>query len=157
MKNLFTLLIMVVLVNVTSKAANKMLQIWQADGQIVTINLNEEPCTTYNEGNLIITTTKTTITYPLEQIKRYTYADDDGVSEDYGELDGVKSVLSDDGETLSIKGLKSNAEIQLYSAAGQLLRTFKPKSDKVAVSISQFPTGVYIVKANGITYKITKR
>ena len=40
-------------------ADGRTLQIWQADGQIVTISLNEEPVTTYSEGNLIITTTST--------------------------------------------------------------------------------------------------
>jgi hypothetical protein len=138
-------------------AGGRALQVWQTDGQKVTISLNEEPRTTYSEGNLIITTTKTTITYPLEQVRKFTYILEGSISEGDGVPDGIKAILSDDSETLSFKGLKSNAEIQLYSAAGQLIRTFKPKSDKVAVSISQFPTGVYIVKANGVTYKITKR
>ena len=138
-------------------ADGRALQIWQTDGQIVTISLNEEPRTTYNEGNLIITTTKTTITYPLEQVWKYTYVLEGSISEGDGVPDGIKAILSDDGETLSFKGLKSNSDIQLYSAAGQLLRTFKSNSDKVAVSISQFPTGVYIVKANGITYKLARQ
>lgn len=132
------------------------LQIWQADGQIVTISLNEEPVTTYSEGNLIITTTSTTITYPLEQIDRYTYVTEN-VSEGDGVPDGIKSIFSNDGETLTLKGLKSISEICIYSASGQLIRTVKASGDKVAVSLSQLPTGVYLVKANGVTYKISKR
>lgn len=157
MKKLFLLLIMVVLVNMTSKADNRVLQIWQTDGQIMTISLNEEPRTTYSDGNLIITTTRTTITYPLEQVWKYTYVLDGSISEGDGVPDGIKSILSDDGETLTFKGLKKNTEIQLYSTSGQLLRKFKANSNQVAVSISQLPTGVYIVKANNATYKITKR
>ena len=146
------LLIMFVLVNMTSMADNKILHIWQADGQIMTISLNEEPITTYSDGNLIITTTNTTISYPLEQIWKYTYVLDGSISPDV-----IKSILSEDGETFTFKGLKQNTDIQLYSASGQLLRKYKANSNQVAVSISQLPAGVYIVKANGVTYKITKR
>ena len=156
MKRFLLLLIAGVLVSVTSKASNKVLQIWQADGQIVTISLNEEPVTTYSEGNLIITTTNTTITYPLEQVDRYTYAME-SVSEGDGVPDGIKGILSNDGETLTFKGLKSTSDICIYSASGQLIRTVKANGDKVAVSLSQLPTGVYLVKANGVTYKISKR
>lgn len=157
MKRFLLLLIAGVLVSVTSKASNKVLQIWQADGQIVTISLNEEPVTTYSEGNLIITTTNTTITYPLENVQRYTYAENTPISEGDGLPDGIKSIFSNDGETLTFKGLKSNADINIYSPSGQLIRTVKANGDKVAVSLSQLPTGVYLVKANGVTYKISKR
>ena len=139
-------------------AGGRALQVWQTDGQKVTISLNEEPRTTYSEGNLIITTTKTTITYPLEQVWKYTYILEDPTSEGDGLPDGIKSILSDDGETLTFKGLKPNTEVLLYSASGQLMRKFKPtNSNPVAVSVSQLPIGVYIVKANGVTYKISKR
>ena len=141
-----------------ASAGGRALQVWQTDGQKVTISLNEEPRTTYSEGNLIITTTKTTITYPLEQVRKYTYILDEPTSEGDGVPDGIKSILSDDGETLIFKGLKPNTEVLLYSASGQLMRKFKPtNSNPVAVSVSQLPTGVYIVKANGVTYKISKR
>ena len=137
-------------------AGGRALQVWQVDGSVVTINLSDEPVTTYSEGNLIITTTSTTITYPLEQVSRYTY-EMESVSEGDGVPDGIKGILSNDGETMTFKGLKSNSEIQVFSASGQLIRTVKPNGDKAAVSLSQLPTGVYLVKANGVTYKISKR
>ena len=141
-----------------SSAANAddmMLQIWQADGQVVSINLNDEPRTTYNDGNLVITTTKVTITYPLENVKRYTYVSaSNGISSP-----GVsKAKLSANGETLTFTGLKAGTSIILYNVAGQLLRRVTPSSEGYAiVSVSKLPTGVYIVKMNDATYKITKR
>ena len=50
-----------------------VLQVLLSDGQVVSIDLNEEPRTTYRDGNLVITSTKNTMTYPLEQVKRFTY------------------------------------------------------------------------------------
>ena len=54
-------------------AVEAKLQVWQADGEVVTFDLDEEPVTTYADGNLVIKTSKKTITYPLEKVKKFTY------------------------------------------------------------------------------------
>lgn len=136
-------------------AEEPQLQIWLSDGQTVSIKLNEEPVTTYSDGQLIIKTTKTTITYPLEQVKKYTYTHlADGVST----LPSMKISFSVNGETLFFNGLNPDTRIAVYSASGQLVRSLNAGQQKnVKVSVSNLPTGVYVVKVNGATYKITKR
>ena len=152
------MLLIAIMVLSVAKATDRLLQIWQVDGKIVTINLNDEPVTTYVDGNLVITTTKVTITYPLEQVTRYTYIEDEAVSEGDGVPNGIRSVLLGDNESLIFKGLKSNTEIRLYSTSGRLVQALKANDgNDVAVSISQLPVGVYLVKVNGVTYKISKR
>ena len=54
-------------------AVEAKLQVWQADGQVVTFDLDEEPKTTYADGNLVIKTSTRTITYALEDVKKFTY------------------------------------------------------------------------------------
>ena len=69
-------LILFLLVTAFSMAAHAdeaELQVWKSDGQVVSISLDEQPVTTYADGNLVIKTSKTTITYPLEEVKKYTY------------------------------------------------------------------------------------
>ncbi len=135
-------------------ADDLVLQVWQANGKVMNISLNEEPRTTYSDGQLIITTTKTTVTFPLEEVVKYTYADASGISSP----NAVGSEFSADGETITFTGLKPNTPVYVYSVAGQLLTTVTATShSKTTVSVSQFPVGVYVVKANGVTYKITKR
>ena len=149
------LLLMVLFATSLAKADDKVLQILLSDGQVVSINLNEEPRTTYKDGNLVITTTKNTITYPLEQVKKFTYSSIATGIEASHQL-GV--AFSKDGETLTFTGLKPNTKVTLYNVSGQLLKTIDSKdSKKVVVSASQFPFGVYVVKVNGGTYKIMKR
>ena len=149
------LLLMVLFATSLAKADDKVLQILLSDGQVVSINLSEEPRTTYQDGNLVITTTKNTITYPLEQVKKFTYSSIATGIEASHQL-GV--AFSKDGETLTFTGLKPNTKVTLYNVAGQLLKTIDSKdSKKVVVSASQFPFGVYVVKVNGGTYKIMKR
>lgn len=54
-------------------AVEAKLQVWQADGQVVTFDLDEEPKTTYADGNLVIKTSTRAITYALEDVKKFTY------------------------------------------------------------------------------------
>lgn len=149
------LLLTLIFVSTIAKADEKMLQVWQTDGQIVNISLKEEPVTTYSDGNLVIKTTKTTISYPLEKVKKYTYTT---VADGITTPQTMKAAFSKDGETLTFTDVRPNTKILLYNVAGQLLRRINSdKTGKVIVSVSGFPTGVYVVKANGGTYKITKR
>lgn len=137
------------------KADDMVLRVWQADGKVMNIKLSEEPVTTYADGKLIITTTRTTVTFPLEQVVKYTYSDGtDGISSPAA----MSSEVSADGETITFKGLKPGTAVSLYTVAGQLVSTVTSNGPaKTVVSVSQLPVGVYVVKTNGITYKITKR
>ena len=153
MKKLF-LLLTVLLAATVAKADDMVLQVLLSDGQVVSINLNEEPRTTYQDGNLVITSTKNTVTYPLERVRRFTYVTATGI-------DSPKTVgasFSNDGETLTFNGLKPNTKIYLYNVAGQLLKTIDSGDQKqVVITASHMPFGVYVVKVHGGTFKITKR
>lgn len=150
---LFALLLSFVLPTV-AQADNMVLQVWQSDGKVMNISLDEQPVTTYSDGQLIITTTKTTVTFPLEQVVKYIYADASGISSP----NAVGSKMSADGETITFTGLKANTPVSLYTVAGQLVNTVTATGQsKTVVSVSKFPVGVYVVKANDMTFKITKR
>jgi len=133
------------------------LKVWKADGQVMTFNLGEEPRTTYCNGILTITTSRTTITYPLNQVRKYTYVVEDFGGEGDGVPNGINVALIDNGESLSFKGLKPGTEVQLLDASGKVLRNIRATGDMLAVSASQLPVGFYFVKANDVTYKIMKR
>lgn len=141
--------------SMVAKANDRVLKVWQSDGQVLTISLNDEPRTTYQDGNLVITTINNSVTYPLEMVKRYTY-----VSIPTG-IDSPKSVgasFSNDGETLTFTGLKPHTKVLLYNVGGQLLKTLdNGDNSKMVISASNLPYGVYIVKVNGGNYKIMKR
>ena len=153
MKKLFLLLI-VLFTAAMAKADDMVLQVLLADGQVVSINLNEEPRTTYQDGNLVITSTKNTVSYPLEKVRRFTYVSATGIVSPKT----VGASFSNDGETLTFKGLKPHTKIYLYNVAGQLLKTIDSgEQGQTVISASHMPVGVYVVKVNGGTFKITKR
>lgn len=148
-------LLLINLMPTTAKANDKVLQVWQSDGKVMNIKLSEEPVTTYSDGNLIIKTTKTTVTFPLENVVRYTYS---GGTVGISSPAAMSSEMSADGETLLFSGLKPGTDIFIYTASGQMARkVITSEQSQTAVTVSDLPTGVYVVKTNGITYKITKR
>ena len=148
------LLLLTIFVSQAAMADDLVLQVWQADGKVMSITLTEQPVTTYSDGQLIIKTTKTTVTFPLEQVVKYTYTDATGISTP----SAMGSQFSADGESITFTGLKPNTPVYLYTVAGQLLKTVTATGQsKTVVSVSRFPVGVYVVKANGVTFKITKQ
>ena len=152
-RSLFVLL--TIAITMAAQADDRVLKVWQSDGQVLTISLADEPRTTYSDGNLIITSSKSSVTFPLEKVRRYTY---ESAASGIDESKTVRAAFSRDGETLTLAGLKPGTAIYLYNVAGQLLRTIDSGTQpKVAVSVSNLPVGVYVVKANDVTYKITKR
>lgn len=154
MKKTLSLLLLFVF-TLSTMADDMILQIWQSDGKVVNIDLNEQPVTRYSDGNLIITTNKATISYPLEKVTKYTYTTPELI---LGLENMTSTKFSKDGESLTFSNLAQGTEIFVYSSSGQMMRKTKAgNQSKTTVSVSDLPTGVYLIKVNSITYKITKR
>lgn len=132
-----------------------VLQVWKTDGQVLKIGLDQEPKTSYDDGQLIITTLSNTVSFPLESVRRYTYSN--GLT-GLDTPNAAKATFSNNGETLTFTGLRPNTEVTLYNVAGQLLRrVVADGSSHLTISVSDLAMGVYVVKADHVTYKITKR
>ncbi|MBR1412759.1 MAG: T9SS type A sorting domain-containing protein [Prevotella sp.] len=140
----------------TNQTANaQRLVIWQKDGSKVNYNLDEQPKTTFTKDDLVITTATATISYPLAKIQRYTYEGGTLSVRDIKE-DGVS--ISNSGDHIVVKGLTSGKTVIVYRVDGtQLLTQRSDSSDRMTISLSSLPAGVYIIKADEITYKFLKR
>ena len=69
----------------------------------------------------------------------------------------VDAVL-DEGDVLVISQLKANATANIYALDGKLIRQLKPqRAGTYRINLSELPSGLYLVKADNVTYKITKR
>jgi hypothetical protein len=59
---------------------------------------------------------------------------------------------------LVISQLKANATASIYALDGKLIRQLRPqRTGTYRINLSELPSGLYIVKADNVTYKITKR
>lgn len=132
------------------------LVVWQKTGEKVYFDLSENPRTTFEGGNLVITTPTLTVNYPVEQVQRYTY---EFQQSDIDNINLSKIVrIRHNNDVLYLENLKPDTRIFLYTADGKLLSSQKADSSQtITISLANRPAGVYFVKANDVTYKMLKR
>lgn len=58
---------------------------------------------------------------------------------------------------LTLSGLKAGTPVQVYNAAGHLLRTLKAAEGKTEITLEALPSGVYLLKAGETTIKFLKK
>lgn len=154
-KTILTITILLLSVFCGRTVHAQRLVIWQKDGSKVSYNLDEQPKTTFTTEDLVITTTTTSISYPLAKIQRYTYEGGTLSVRDVKQ-DGIS--LSHDGDLIIVKGLASGKSVTVHRVDGvQLLTKRSDGSDSLTLSLSSLPSGVYVIKADEITYKFLKR
>ena len=143
---------------VSSLADSQRLVVWQKSGQKVYFDLNEEPETTFEDGNLVIRSSRTTVSYPLTNVLRYTY--EGGTITDVGDVKmrpGEVRFLQN-AEQMAFDGLQDGTILEVYTLDGVKIKTVKAQGgQRTVVSLADQAAGTYIVKAGEATYKFMKR
>ncbi len=147
---------MVLLGSTIMHAQTDRLIVWHKDGQKTYYDLEEKPKTTFVGTDIVITTSTMTINYPLEQVLRYTYELQPSGIENINMSKPVR--VSQRGDNIVFENLKKGTRILLFSTDGKQLASQNADGSKsITISLGNRPAGVYIVKANNITYKMMKR
>lgn len=158
MRHLFRIVLVMLLIVIGNDdlyAQSKLLVVWLKNGEKVYYNLEERPKTTFSGGKVVITTSKLEVNYPLEQLLRYTY---ENVSSEVAinSTDNIR--ISQDGNVLTLENLKSKTSVLLFSMDGKLLETHQAQSGHpLSISLDAYPIGIYIIKANGVSYKMMRK
>lgn len=126
------------------------------DGVQTTYLLSEKPEVRFIGRDLRVVSTKADVTYKISDILRFTYIKRNA--------SGIDNVIDDPAEvewqdgTLVISKLKANATVVIYSPDGKMVRRLQARhTGTYRLSLSELPKGVYIVKADNVSYKIMKR
>ena len=153
--NLFVILFAIASIAHAQTAVPRLI-VWQKSGEKVVFELADLPETTFESGQLVIRSNKTTVSYPLASILRYTYEE---VGTGIDLLPNEHSVLIDrEGNTVTFRNLKPGSTVSIYGANGLLVDQSTIKDDQpLTVSIANRPSGVYIVKAGTETIKLLKK
>lgn len=154
-KTILTITILLLTLFFSENICAQRLVIWQKDGTKVSYNLDEQPKTTFTAEDLVITTATLTISYPLAKIQRYTY-EGGALSVQNIKADGIS--ISHVGDNVIVKGLANGKSVTIYSIDGkQLMAKRSDGSDFLTFSLANLSAGVYMIKADEITYKFLKR
>ena len=118
--------------------------------------LKDKPKVTFEGTSLKVSAATGDVSFALADVMRFTYAkkSTSGISEQAENPTGV----SFEGDVLVISQLKANTTASIYALDGKLIRQLKPqRAGTYRISLSELPSGLYLVKADNVTYKITKR
>ena len=147
---LFTLLLAAVL-HVSAEEQN-VVAVYQTDGQKALFAFADQPEVTYTATDLVLTTTKTTVQYPISQLKKLQF-------EKAYMPEGLDEVLADqrfsfrDG-SIVIEGGEPNSLVNIYTVSGALTAQYRLDSNGDAIISTQGLSGhAYILSNGSITFK----
>ena len=154
-KILIMLLSLFCLTAMADGSKNKLV-VWQKDGSCVLYDLDECPKTTFKGNNLVITTTRLSIEYPMENISLYTF---ELSTAEIVTPHGQKGVtIKQTDNELIVCNLPKGKKASAYTVDGKLLCTvLSTGQEQIRLPLKQFTTGTYIIKTDDITYKVFKR
>jgi len=122
--------------------AQNTLYIWQQTGEVVSYAFWEKPRITYADTNLILTTTKVQVEFPLSSVRKFTFND----------------VMIDDAIGTVRATLKDEGPLSIYTLGGVLVKTVPAEAGgRHTYSLDELPAGVYVVKSKTTSYKVVKR
>ena len=147
------LLLLTIFFSQAAMGDNEYLVVWQKSGNKVYYDLSENPVTTYSDGYLKITTSSMSVSYPLEDVLRYTY-----ITNSTGIMQPEASVKVKQGRnSITFFNLKQDTKVNVYGTDGKLAKTVIVNSTETTVNLSELPLGVYVISANGATYKLARQ
>ena len=118
--------------------------------------LADKPNVTFEGTSLIVTSDKTTATFAISDIVRFTYIKSDVTGID--ELANPGTGIAYQDGVLVISQVKAGESVSVYALDGRAVQHLKAgHAGTYRLPLTSLPFGVYLVKTGTLTYKITKR
>ena len=142
----------------TGAWAQNAVAIHQIDGQVVTFAFTEKPVVTYSGNDLVLTTTKTSVQYPIYKLRKIDF----NVSvDDWTGIEEVKVKadvqFSFAGGILSIRGGEPGSSVYLYNIRGHQMGMYRLDSNgNATIPMQGLGKDFYIVKSKSFTFKFRK-
>ena len=153
MKRFFLFVATVLWVTLSAFATEQnVVAVYQMDGQKALFAFADQPEVTYTATELVLTTTKTMVQYPISQLKKLQFEKAD-MPEGLDEVETDKRFSFRDG-SIVIEGGQPNSLVNIYTVFGTLTAQYRLDSNGDAVIPTQGLSGNTYIFANGsITFK----
>lgn len=136
-------------------SAQNYLTITQKNGDQFSYAFSDKPVVTYTETDLVLTTEDTEIQFPLSGLQKFTFED---APTSVQETITASATISVSNNTVTICSAKADAQVQLIAVDGKIVRTYKTDAEgNLSFSIADLATGIYVVKSESLTCKISKK
>ncbi len=142
------------LMGAATAMASNTLVLHLASGQTQRfVLLNEEPSISFNGDNVIVKTSTSELSYAMTDVKFFNY-ETETTGIEGAKADGMKI----DGDRIVYDGLPAGSKVQVFDVAGHLCGSATAdEAGHAVVSIAKFSAGVYMVNANKVSTKFTKK
>ena len=138
MRKMTILTLMLTFVGLSVWADDAKIIVWFNDGNKTEVLFSQMPEFTYQDGNVSIQGSSTTLSWPLANLEKFTF-------------ENVGSSIPND-----IEDVKTTSRLDIvkgcavYDLSGKLIR-------KQIRSLSELPKGTFILKDGSVTTKVVKR
>lgn len=134
--------------------AQNAISIHQKDGKVANFAFSEKPVVTYADNQLVITTTKTSVQYPLYLLQKIDFELTDATAIEQVKPD-AKFRFTDG--ILYITGGAPGSQVVIYDMRGMTEGQYRiDDAGNAVISLQSLSKGLYIVKTNHFTFKFTK-
>lgn len=143
-----------VLIALSAYSQNKeTLNVWMTDGTKSSVLLINHPIVVFNSSQLVIKSDSQTIEIPYDKVSHFSYTKEEDSS--------ISDVIigSDDKDEFWLFPEGSTTEnIYVYMIDGQKIPlNVHHKGEIYVLNFASLASGVYIIKVNNKSYKITKK
>jgi len=147
------LLSMLILFSVATMATEQnVVAIYPLQGDVALFAFADQPELTYTATDLVLTTTQTSVQYPISQLKKIQFETAD-MPEGIDEVEADQRFSFRDG-SIVIEGGEPNSLVNIYSVSGALTAQYRLDGNGDAVIPTQGLSGQAYIFANGsITFK----
>lgn len=137
-----------------SLSAQTALVVMQKSGGSVYYSFDDNPKAMFSGDNLIISTSKTVMEYPIANLFSFSFDDmANGVLDI--KSDGTNVKLTDN--MIVVTGLAKSEIVSIFDAKGIKVASAKSANGVASVSLRNLPIGVYMVKSKNVSYKISRK
>lgn len=154
-----TLTAMLLMLATVGAWAQNAIAIHQKDGTVAMFSFAEKPVVTYSGNDLVLTTTKTSVSYPIYMLQKIDFDVDWDEATDIAEVDAAaeSEQFRFSGNAISISGCEPGTQVGLYTVGGLKAGQQTVGSDgRAVISLQTLDKGIYVVKTKRVTFKFRK-
>ena len=149
-------IIILLLMGVMTTWAQNAIAVYQQDGKVVKFGFAEKPVVTYADNNVVISTARTTVQYPIYMLRKMEF-DVDWTS-DVVEAVKADAQFSFRGGSLVVRGGEAGSQVYIYNFKGVMEGQYRLDSNGNAnISLSNLSKDFYVVKSKSFTFKFRKQ
>lgn len=131
--------------------------VYQTDGKMAVFGFVEKPMITYSNNELVISTTRTSMQFPIPLLRKLSFGTAD-INTGIEEMeDDVETHFSFKSGTLSIEGGKPYSQVYIFNLSGIKVGQYKLDGDgRADIPTTQLGKDIFLVKTDHFSFKFRK-